>query len=48
MSSASIGLARFIQYMGEALPVLLVILAITGIIITIGYSIAYIIKKYFK
>lgn len=34
----------FIQYMGQALPVLLIILAMVGIIVAIGYGIASVVK----
>ena len=40
MDSAGAGLGVFIQYMGVALPVLLIILAMVGIIVAIGYGIA--------
>lgn len=45
MDSAGAGLGVFIQYMGTALPSLLIILAMVGIIVAIGMGIAYVIKK---
>jgi F0F1-type ATP synthase assembly protein I len=44
MEGAGAGLGVFIQYMGQALPVLLIILAMVGIIVAVGYGIAYVIK----
>jgi F0F1-type ATP synthase assembly protein I len=44
MDSAGAGLGIFIQYMGSALPVLLIILAMVGIIVAVGYGIASVIK----
>ena len=44
MDSAGAGLGVFIQYMGQALPVLLIILAMGGVIVAIGYGIAHVIK----
>jgi F0F1-type ATP synthase assembly protein I len=45
MDGAGAGLGVFIQYMGQALPVLLIILALVGIIVAVGYGIATVIKK---
>lgn len=45
MDSAGAGLGVFIQYMGMALPTLLIILAMVGIIVAVGYGIAHVIKK---
>lgn len=45
MDSAGAGLGVFIQYMGQALPVLLIILAIVGVIGAVGYGIARVIGK---
>ena len=45
MDSAGAGLGVFIQYMGQALPALLIILAMVGLIVAIGYSIAHVVKK---
>jgi F0F1-type ATP synthase assembly protein I len=45
MEGAGAGLGVFIQYMGQALPVLLIILAMVGIIVAVGYGIAFVIKK---
>lgn len=45
MEGAGAGLGIFIQYMGEALPVLLIILAMVGIIVAVGYGIAKVIGK---
>ena len=47
MNSAGAGLGVFIQYMGQALPVLLIILAMVGIIVAVGYGIAYVIGHSF-
>lgn len=44
MDSAGAGLGVFIQYMGQALPTLLIILAMVGIIVAVGYGIAYVVK----
>jgi hypothetical protein len=44
MDSAGAGLGVFIQYMGTALPVLLIVLAMVGIIVAVGYGIASVIK----
>jgi hypothetical protein len=44
MDSAGSGLGIFIQYMGVALPPLLIILAMVGVIVAVGYGIASIIK----
>jgi len=44
MDSAGAGLGVFIQYMGLALPSLLIILALVGIIVAVGYGIANVIK----
>lgn len=45
MEGAGAGLGIFVQYMGQALPALLIILAIVGIITVVGYSIAGVIGK---
>jgi len=45
MEGAGAGLGIFIQYMGQALPVLLIILAMVGIIVAVGYGIALVIKN---
>lgn len=45
MEGAGAGLGIFIQYMGIALPVLLIILAMVGIIVAVGFGIAYVIKS---
>jgi len=45
MDSAGAGLGVFIQYMGTALPTLLIILAMVGIIVAVGYGIAHVVKK---
>lgn len=44
MSEAGAGLGIFVQYMGQALPILLIILALVGIIVAVGYGIAHVIK----
>lgn len=44
MEGAGAGLGIFIQYMGIALPVLLIILAMVGIVVAVGYGIAYVVK----
>lgn len=44
MEGAGAGLGIFIQYMGQALPVLLIILAMVGIIVAVGYGIALVIR----
>jgi hypothetical protein len=43
MEGAGAGLGIFIQYMGIALPVLLIILAMVGIIVAVGYGISRVI-----
>lgn len=48
MDSAGAGLGVFIQYMGTALPTLLIILAMVGIIVAIGMGIAYVVKGSIK
>jgi F0F1-type ATP synthase assembly protein I len=48
MEGAGAGLGIFIQYMGQALPVLLIILAMVGIIVAVGYGIAWVIKSSMK
>lgn len=45
MEGAGAGLGIFIQYMGQALPTLLIILAMVGIIVAVGYGIAYVVKS---
>lgn len=35
----------FIQYMGQALPTLLIVLALVGIIVAVGLGIASVVKK---
>lgn len=45
MESAGAGLGVFIQYMGTALPSLLIVLALVGIIVAVGFGIASVIKK---
>jgi F0F1-type ATP synthase assembly protein I len=44
MDSAGAGLGVFIQYMGTALPVLLIVLAMVGIIVAVGFGIAKVIS----
>ena len=45
MDSAGAGLGVFISYMGQALPGLLIILALVGIIVAVGMGIATVVKK---
>jgi F0F1-type ATP synthase assembly protein I len=45
MESAGAGLGVFISYMGQALPALLIVLALVGIIVAVGMGIAGVIKK---
>jgi hypothetical protein len=45
MDSAGAGLGVFIQYMGIALPVLLIVLALVGIIVAVGYGIAHVVRS---
>ena len=45
MASAGAGLGVFIQFMGQALPSLLIILAMVGIIVAVGFGIATVIRK---
>lgn len=45
MEGAGAGLGIFIQYMGQALPVLLIILAMVGIIVAVGYGIAFVVRR---
>lgn len=40
MDSAGAGLGVFIQYLGQSLPVLLIILAIVGVIVAVGFGVA--------
>lgn len=44
MDSAGAGLGVFIQYMGTALPALLIVLALVGIIVAVGYGIASVVR----
>ena len=44
MQGAGAGLGVFIQYMGQALPTLLIILAMVGIIVAVGYGIAKVVE----
>jgi hypothetical protein len=44
MEGAGAGLGVFIQYMGQALPTLLIILAMVGIIVAVGYGIASVVR----
>lgn len=44
MNGAGAGLGVFIQYMGQALPALLIILAMVGIIVAVGYGIAKVVE----
>ena len=45
MQSAGAGLGVFIQFMGQALPTLLIILAMVGIIVAVGFGIATVIRR---
>ena len=45
MDGAGAGLGVFLQYMAEALPVLLIILAMVGIVVAVGMGIAYVVKN---
>lgn len=45
MDAAGAGLGIFVQYMATALPPLLVILAIVGVIVSIGSGIGYMLKR---
>lgn len=45
MGGAGAGIGVFIEYLGQALPTLLIILALVGIIVAIGMGIASVIKK---
>ena len=45
MDSAGAGLGVFIQYMGIALPALLIILGIVGVIVAVGYGIAHVVRN---
>jgi F0F1-type ATP synthase assembly protein I len=45
MDSAGAGLGVFIQYMGTALPTLLIVLALVGIIVAVGFGIASVVRK---
>jgi len=45
MESAGAGLGIFLQYLGAALPAFLLILAIIGVVIAVGYAIAFVIKR---
>ena len=48
MSGAGAGLGVFIQYMGQALPALLIVLIMVGIIGAVGFGIAYVVKHSIK
>lgn len=45
MEEAGAGLGIFIQYIATALPTLLIVLAIVGIIVAVGVGIAAVIRK---
>lgn len=45
LDSAGAGLGVFIQYMGIALPALLIILGIVGVIVAVGYGIAHVVRN---
>ena len=44
MDGAGAGLGVFIQYMGQALPYLLIVLGLVAIIIAVGFAVAGVIK----
>jgi hypothetical protein len=44
MNSAGAGLGVFVQYMATALPPLLIVLAIIGVIVAIGGGIGYLLR----
>lgn len=48
MNSAGAGLGIFIVFMGQALPVLLIIFGFVGIVVAIGYGISKVIKSSVK
>jgi hypothetical protein len=48
MDSAGAGMGTFIQFISQALPLLILILIAVGIVITIGYAVAYSIKRSLK
>jgi cytochrome c biogenesis factor len=45
MDSAGAGLGVFLQYMGIALPPLLIILGIVAVIVAVGMGVAHLITK---
>jgi cytochrome c biogenesis factor len=45
MDSAGAGLGVFLQYMGVALPPLLIILGIVAVIVAVGMGVAHLITK---
>lgn len=48
MNSVGAGLGIFIQFMAQALPILLIMLALVGVITIIGYALVTGIKRYLK
>jgi len=48
MNEAGAGLGAFIQYLGEALPTLLLILIIVGIVGAVGFAIAAVISGFIQ
>lgn len=44
MESTGAGLGVFLQYLGQALPGLLIVLALIGIVVAIGLGVAGVIK----
>lgn len=48
MKGAGAGLGVFIQYMGQALPYLMIVLIMIGIICAIGYAVSHVIKSSIK
>lgn len=45
MDDAGAGLGVFIQYLATALPILLIILAIVGVIVAVGYGLGSLLSK---
>jgi hypothetical protein len=48
LNSSGAGLGIFIQFLGQALPVLLIMLALVGVITIIGYALVSGIKRYLR
>ena len=47
MDDAGAGLGVFIQYLAQALPILLIILAVVGVIVGVGYGLTKLLSNAF-